>query len=81
MLTKNEIVDMCEVLASGVVQVRTATCIIEDGAVISRSFHRHCIVPGQDYSQEGAKVQALCAAVHTPECIDAYKAASGQQGD
>ena len=74
MITKNTIVDLCEVVENGTIQVRTATRIMEDGKVLSQSFHRHCVTPGQDYSQEDAKVQALCAAVHTPECIAAYQA-------
>lgn len=80
MLTKTSVVDLCEVVENGTVQVRTATRIMEDGKVLSQSFHRHCVAPGQDYSQEDAKVQALCAAVHTPECIAAYMAATAQQG-
>lgn len=80
MLTKTSVVDLCEVVENGTVQVRTATRIMEDGKVIGQSFHRHCVAPGQDYSQEDAKVQALCAAVHTPECIAAYMAAAAQQG-
>jgi hypothetical protein len=47
---------------------------MEDGKVLSQSFHRHVVVPGQDYSQEDPKVQALCAAIHTPEVIAAYQA-------
>lgn len=80
MLTKTSVVDLCEVVENGTVQVRTATRIMEDGRVIGQSFHRHLVVPGQDYSSEDARVQALCAAVHTPECIAAYMAAAGQQG-
>ena len=74
MLAKNTVVDLCEVVENGTIQVRTATRIVEDGKVLSQSFHRHCVTPGQDYSQEDAKVQVLCAAVHTPECIAAYQA-------
>ena len=44
------------------VQVRTATRIIEDGAVISQSYHRHVIQSGDDYSSEPANVQAICVA-------------------
>ena len=80
MLTKTSVVDLCEVVENGTVQVRTATRIMEDGKVLSQSFHRHCVTPGQDYSQEDAKVQALCAAIHTPECIAAYQAAQTPQG-
>ena len=45
------------------VQVRTATRILEDGEVISNSYHRHVIQSGDDYSSEPANVQAVCSAV------------------
>ena len=56
------------------VQVRTATVIERDGEELTRSFHRHVIQAGEDYSAEDAEVQAVCAAVHTPEVIAAYEA-------
>ena len=61
-------------------QIRTCTRIIEDGKQISGTFHRHVVAPGDDYSAEDAKVQAICAAVHTPEVIAAYQAAQLPQG-
>jgi hypothetical protein len=73
-LEKQVVVDKIEVIEVGVVQVRTATRIVEDGNVISTSYHRHTVAPGQDYSQEDARVQAICAATHTPEVIAAYQA-------
>lgn len=75
MLEKIEIVDRIEVIENGSIQVRTQTSILEDGNQISGSFHRHVVVPGQDYSSEDAKVQAICKATHTAEVIAAYKAA------
>ena len=75
MLEKQIVVDRIEVVEVGVVQVRTATRIVEDGNVISTSYHRHCISPGQDYSNECDKVKAICAAAHTEEVIAAYQAA------
>ena len=74
-LEKQIIVDKIEVTEAGHVQVRTATRIVEDGTVISSSFHRHVITPGQDYSNEDARVKAICAATHTAEVIAAYQAA------
>jgi hypothetical protein len=74
MLTKETVVDLMEVLENGCVQIRKATRIMDDGKMLSQSFHRHVIVPGQDCSQEDTKVQAICAAVHTPEVIAAYEA-------
>lgn len=74
-LEKKVVVDLIETLENGMVQVRTKTAILEDGNEISSKFHRHVVAPGDDYSQEDAKVQAICAAVHTPEVIAAYQAA------
>jgi hypothetical protein len=68
-------VDYIEVVENGSVQVRTKTAVMEDGAQISGAFHRHVVAPGADYSAEDAKVQAICAAVHTAEVIAAYQAA------
>ena len=45
------------------VQVRTATKVLEDGAVISQSYHRHVIQSGDDWSSEPSNVQAICNAV------------------
>jgi RNA-splicing ligase RtcB len=75
MLEKIEVVDLVEALENGYVQVRTKTSIREDGVEISGKFHRHVVAPGQDYSQEDPRVQAICAAVQTPEVIAAYQAA------
>ena len=60
------------------VQVRTATIIMDDGVEISRSFHRHVIPPGGDYSNEEQFVQNVCAAVHTPEVVASYQASLEQ---
>ena len=72
-------VDLIEVVENGCVQIRTKTAIKEDGVEISSKFHRHVVMPGADYSQEDAKVQAICASMHTPEVIAAYILAQEQQ--
>ena len=56
------------------VQVRTCTKVLEDGVELSAGYHRHVVVAGQDYSNESAEVQAICAAVHTDAVIVAYNA-------
>ena len=69
-LTKEVSADKIEVItgqdedgnATTSVQVRTATRVLEDGAVISQSYHRHVIQSGDDYSAEPANVQAICVA-------------------
>ena len=83
-LEKQTKVDKIEVVGDfKTVQVRTATCIMDDGVEISRSFHRHVVTAGQDYSNETAEVQAICAAVHTADVVAAYEAhiANNQLGE
>ena len=58
-----------------VVQVRTATVILDDGVEISRQFHRHVIIPDADLAAEDADVAALAAVVFTDEAKAAYAAA------
>ena len=73
-LTKSTVNDMIEVINRGdwsLVQVRTATIISEDGTEISRTFHRHVVMPDSDLSAEDADVAAICTQVF----IDAVKAA------
>ena len=75
MLEKQIVVDLIEVVENGTLNVRTCTRIIEDEKQLSNAFHRHIVAPGDDYSAEDAKVQAICAVVHTPEVVAAYQAA------
>ena len=73
-LTKTTTNDKIEVINHGTwssVQVRTATIISEDGTEISRTFHRHVVMPDADLSAEDADVAAIC----TPVFSDAVKAA------
>ena len=56
------------------VQVRTKNAVMEDGVELSSGYHRHVITAGQDYSNESAEVQAICAAVHTDAVVAAYQA-------
>ena len=79
MLEKVISVDLIEVVENGTIQVRTKTAIMEDGKQISGTFHRHVVAPGDDYAAEDARVQAICAAVHTDEVIAAYKAAQTKE--
>ena len=78
MLEKQIVIDRIEVIENGCVQVRTKTAVMEDNVQISSTFHRHVVAPGDDYSSEDAKVQAICAVVHTPEVIAAYQTAQIQ---
>ena len=73
-LTKTVLVDKIEVLEMGQIQVRTATCISEDGVELSRSFHRHVLEPGDDTSGEADRVAAVAAATWTPDVVATWDA-------
>ena len=70
-LTKSVTADKVEVVTTQdedgndvtAVQVRTATKVLEDGAVISQSYHRHVIHSGDDWTSEPANVRSICDAV------------------
>jgi hypothetical protein len=75
MALKKEVkIDRVEVIENGTVQVRQATIITEDGNLISRTYHRWTIAPGEDYSDQEQQVQDICKVTHTPEVIAAYQA-------
>ena len=73
-LTKEQVIDKIEIVDNGVVQIRQATKIMEDGNELSKSYHRWSIAPGQDYSDQPDNVKAICAVAHTPAAIAAYEA-------
>ena len=71
-LTKETVVDKIEVLENGTLQVRSVTRVLEDGEVLSSSFHRHVLAPGADTSTEDAKVVAIANATWTADVVTAY---------
>lgn len=75
MFEKQTIVDRIEVLADQTVAVRYVITVTEDGQPFAEQVKGNYFKPGDDYSGEDAKVQVICAAVHTPEVIAAYQAA------
>ena len=76
-LTETTENDKIEVVNKWNIQVRKATIIKKDGVELTRSFHRHCLVPGTldasdnlvatNISGEDADVQAICNAAWTAQ--------------
>jgi len=75
-ITKQTAIDSVEISENNIVHVRTITRILEGAQLLSSSLSRNVVAPGDDYSGEDAKVQAICAAVHTADVIATYKAAT-----
>jgi len=61
-LIKETVVDKIEVLESNAIQVRSCIRVLEDGEVLSSAYHRHVLQPGDDLSNEDAKVVAIANA-------------------
>jgi hypothetical protein len=72
-LIEKKIVDSIELVETNHIQVRTSTIIEKDGVEIARTFHRHVLSPGDDITNEDARVQAIANAIWTEEVINNYK--------
>lgn len=73
MFEKQTVIDRIEILADQTVAVRYLVTVTEDGQPFAENVKGNYIRPGDDYSSEDAKVQAICATVHTFDVIAAYK--------
>ena len=79
-LTKQTVTDKIEIVGQfNHVQVREAIQVLEDSNVISQSFHRYVVAPGE--TSTDPKVAAVIAAVHTQDVIDSYQAHLAAQTD
>jgi len=73
-ITKETVVDQITVTENGIVLYREATRIIEDGKVLTQTYHRSSLTPGQDLTGQPANVAAICNVAWTPEVVAAYQA-------
>jgi hypothetical protein len=79
MITKETVVDQITVTENGIVLYREATRIVEDGKVLTQTYHRTSLTPGQDITGQPANVVAICNTAWTPEVVAAYRAYQAQQ--
>lgn len=94
-ITKEEVVAKIEVVQVWNIQVATDTVIKEDGTEISRSRHRHVLVPfnsvldtadnswthtATDISGEDAQIVAVANAIWTTDVKNNYKTFIESQG-
>lgn len=63
MITKQIVIDQIEITENNIIQVRTATRIMEDGVQLSQTYHRHCLSPGDDLTDQDPRVVAIAKAV------------------
>jgi hypothetical protein len=82
-IEKQTAIDQITVNENGIILYREATRIIEDGTVLTQTYHRSSVTPGQDLTGKPEKVVAIAETVWTPEVVAAYKAqmAAAMSGD
>lgn len=73
MFEKQTVVDRIEIMSDQTVAVRYVVTIKENDQPFAEQIKGNYIKPGDDYSAEDARVQTICAAVHTSEVIATYK--------
>ena len=79
MITTKSTIDLIEVMQNDVIRVRVKTSVLSDNLQIAESFEHRVIAPGNDYSNENAKVQAIAASIHTADVVAAYILAQQEQ--
>ena len=79
MITKETVVDQITVTENGIVLYREATRIIEDGKVLTQTYHRTSLTPGQDLTDQPEKVVAICNTAWTEDVVAAYQAQQAER--
>ena len=72
-ITKETVIDQITVTENGIILYREATRIIEDGNLLTQTYHRSSLTPGQDLTGIPEKVAAIANTAWTPEVIQAYQ--------
>jgi hypothetical protein len=56
-----------------IILCREASIVEKDGVEVGKTYHRHVRAPGDDVSEDCAELQAVAAALWTPDVIAAYR--------
>lgn len=81
MITEQSTVDSINVLQDGQIEVRRVDQVLKNGIEIAKTYHRHCLCPGDDLSAEDPRVASIAEAVWTPEVLAAWQERQQQSID
>ena len=75
MLTEQTVISHIGILEDGQLQIRRSRRVYDnDGTTkLSEQYHRHVLGPGDDTTQEDARVRAVAALLWTPAVVQAYR--------
>ena len=71
-LIEKTIIDKIELTYLNTIQIRTATIIEKNDIEIAKTYHRHSLCPGDDISNEDARVQSIANVIWTEEVVNNY---------
>ena len=77
---KDDKIEIVDVGDWKVIQVRTATIVTDDGAELSRTFHRHVVSPSDDVSGESDEIKKLAEIYFTDDAKAKHKEAMESGG-
>lgn len=63
MLTEQSVIAEITVLDTNHIEVRREDRVLKDGVVVAHTNHRHVLAPGDDITNEDARVKAVANAV------------------
>ena len=72
-LTESTSIDRVEIDSIGNIGVRRSTSIFRDSELVTTTYHRWTLAPGDDVSAMPKTVQDIAALVWTPEILQAYQ--------
>jgi len=72
-LTKETKIDQVTVTEDGTVLYREVTRVLEDGNLLSQTYHRSSLAPASDLTGIPDNVVAICNVAWTPEVVAAYQ--------
>ena len=73
-LSKETKIDQITVTENGTVLFREVTRVLEDGNLLSQTYHRSSLAPASDLTNIPSNVVAICNVAWTPEVVAAYQA-------
>jgi hypothetical protein len=77
--SETKVIDQITVTENGIILYRESNCVFRDEEKIAQTYHRTSLTPGQDLTDQPAKVVAICNVVWTQEVIAAYQAQVASQ--
>jgi hypothetical protein len=81
MISKETLVNQITVTETGTILYREATRIIDDGVLLSQTYHRSSLAPASDLTDVPANVVAICNVAWTAKVIQSYKASQNDNAN